>query len=141
MVHCLFHSTTKITVRTSWKIFLRHLSDRPGVYLLSSNEPITDAKQQNKSKNRAGVIHVFFRHRSLRRKREKNADEDSVHNGKDVDVQSEWTESKRSVRDRLVFDFPNSKDENRDQIRNVQRKGGQGKNRGECGSRGDVDEA
>lgn len=126
---------------TSSEIFLRHLSDRPGVSLPPSNEPITQAKQQNKSKNRTRVVHIDFRHWLLRRKREKDADEDPVHNGKDVDVQSERTESKWSVRDWLVVDFPESKDDNRDQIRDVQRKSGQGKNRVERSSGGNVDES
>lgn len=122
-------------------LVLRHLSDRADISLPPSNKPITEAKQQNKSKNRARVVHVDFRHRLLRRKRKKDADEDAIHNGEDIDIQSERPESKRSVMDRLLLDFSNSKDDNRYQIGDVQRKSGQGKNRVERSRRGDVDEA
>lgn len=122
-------------------MFVHHLTDRPRVSFPSANEPITEAEQQNKSKHRTRVVHVKSSHRLLWRKGEKNADEDAVYNREEIEVQSERPQSEWSVTDRLPLNFPKSKKDNRDQIRDVQGKGGQGKDRVERRGRCDVDEA
>lgn len=117
------------------------LPNRAFIQTPSSHKPVHQAEQQHKGKYRTGVVHVLGRHRLSRGERKENANKDRVHDGEDINVQSQGTEPERTVRDRLVAELAHGENDDGDEIGYVEGERGQGEDGVECRTRSDVDEA
>ena len=93
-----------------------HLSNWPLVQFPPPHKPIDQTEQQHKDKHRTSIIHVLGRDRLLWRKREEDADENRVYDGKNVHVEAQGAHPERAVRDRLAAELAEGEDDDGDNI-------------------------